>query len=915
MKLLGLNLRGSIGVRKGMGLEEIEIDFTQFGPGLIAITGITGRGKSTIMDNSQPFRELPSKPGTLEEHFELKDSYRVLRFTPGGENIFETKLLIDGLTKKSEAYLYKNGIALNDGLKLSYDREVIKLFGSSKLFFNSVFAAQKTKGIFSLKEGESRELFYEILDINNYTPKEDNAKKYLQNEKNKLEVLENEIKVFTAEMTGCKTSKEDIESKIYAREELASSKMKCEEKINEYRGGIENLNGVIAGLSIKIEQQQEINDRITELTEEIEFHKEKKELELVEIDGQRDAGLNTFESSNEFDKHIKELETKEDFLTGEADREKEEINSSIVVLNNEINANDLKKVQIEAKITRSKTILENKGTIAINLDGKKKWTEEAAKLLAEEKEHLLEIGKLQEGKEVEEKLLQALRESYSNTDKIKSQKDHQLSTIKELITSLEQLKKIGLDRLREEISTIDKVPCNEVIGRDCMFLTRAMESKDTLKDVEDDYDNKIGSKDKERIAILLQLEGTKKFLTEADEEIKAKEEFIQNNFTSKIEAINTLVIALKEKVKEAAGKLAELAKTNWDALDKELAEAEKNDELWQSEIKNLDKANGDKRKQKNDLQERLVNIQDRLNNNLQDVENQILKHGELLEKERKAIINFYTEKKNSTFTKYEMQNEGLKKELAANLVKIDTTLEIQKNEKEVMLKNSRTELEAEENWLKETETKLTDMQIEIADLNNKLIKKQYLTDTIELKNGERLFVEEEIKQWGIIREAMSKTGIPVLKLEISGSEVSRLTNESLRNYDNKFRIVFETTKYTKDKKKQIEIFKTNVIDEDGICDVLNKSGGQKTEIETAMQLAIAHFKRSQGQVKVDTGYLDEGDGSLDVESAGNYFKVIEEAHKRSGVYNTIVITHRPELIEQIPQRIELHDGYFEIIRN
>jgi len=54
---------------------------------------------------------------------------------------------------------------------------------------------------------------------------------------------------------------------------------------------------------------------------------------------------------------------------------------------------------------------------------------------------------------------------------------------------------------------------------------------------------------------------------------------------------------------------------------------------------------------------------------------------------------------------------------------------------------------------------------------------------------------------------------------------------------------------------------------------------------------------------------------LSLKNAQRYFKVIEEAHKRSGVYNTIVITHRPELIEQINQRIELYDGYFEIIRN
>jgi DNA repair exonuclease SbcCD ATPase subunit len=839
----------------------------------------------------------------------------VLKFTPDDENIYETKLLIDGLTKKSEAYLYRNGVALNDGLKGSYDREIVKLFGTPKLFFNSVFAAQKTKGIFALKEGERRELFYEILDIDEYTVREENAKKYLQKEQNRLNVLESEIKIFTGEITVCNITKEDIEKKIYEREELSSAKTMGEVKLKETRKGIDDLNIVVAGLGVKIEQQQEITNRISELTEEIEFQDEKKQLELTEIEGEKEAALNTFTSSNEFDKHIKELETKKNFLNEEFEKENEEISGSIATMNDEINANDLKKVQIEAKISRSKTILENKGTIDVNLDEKRKCTDEAAKILALEKEHLLEIGKLQEGKEGEEKLLQVLRESYANTDKVKSQKDHQLTTVNELIASLEELKKTGLDRLKEEISTIDKVPCSEVVGRGCMFLTRAMESKDTLKDVENDYDAKIVGKEEARDAIFGEIENTEKFLDEANEEIKAKEKEIKDSFTDQIALINEKVDALRVKIKEVAGKLAELAKTNWEALDKELAEAERNAELWQNEIEGLDKACDDKRKQIKDLQERLVNIQERLTNNIKDVEKQIVTHNDLLEKEKKTIISFYAEKKKTTSARYEAQSESLNKELTANKEKIDETLQRQKTEKEIMLRNSRVEIEEEETWLKGTEKELTDLQVEIAELNEKLIKKQSLVDRIAVKNAERLFVEEEIRQWSVVREAMSKTGIPVLKLEVSGTGISKLTNNFLSNYENKFRVVFETTSFTKKDKKQIEVFDIKVLDEDGICNIDYKSGGQKTEIETALQLAIAHFKREQGKVKAKTGYLDEGDGALDLKSANRYFKVIEEAHRLSGVFNTIVITHRPELIERISQRIELSDGYFEIIRN
>lgn len=912
MRLLSLKLRGAIGTRKKLGLEEIEIDFSQFEPGLIAITGDNGYGKTTIIDNSQPFRELPSKPGTLEEHFELKNSYRILKYEFGG-HIYESKLMIDALTGKSEAYLYRDDLALNDGLKGSYDREITKLFGTKKLFFSSVFAAQASKGILSLEESDLRKLFYEILGINEYSPREDLAKKYLQKEQNKLEVLERELKTLTAEKTECNITKEDIEKKIYEREEATQSKTETEAKIKLIRVSIENCNIRIAEINLKIEQQKEIITKINELITDIEFLDEKKELELQEIEGRKTAEINTFNSSNEFDKHIKELEAKINYINEEADKEKKEINKQVLELENGIKTNSARKIEFETKITRSKTIIENRLKIASNLDEKRKLGEEAAKLLATEKEHLLEISLLQEQKEAEEILLKTLRDKYSDADKHHNSNQHQFSTIKELIESLEQLKKTELDRLREEISTIDKVPCTEDVGRNCMFLTRAIESKDKLKDVENDYNNKIMVKIEESNTILLALENTKKLLAEVNEEIKARELQIKEYFTDKITSINEEVLNCRTQIKEIAGKLAEIAKTNWEGLDKELTEAEKNTELWENEIKNIVETNEDKRNNIKPLQARLVNIQEKVTINLQDVENQILTYKQLLEKEKETIISFFKEKKSSTEAKFDSTKINFEKDLAANKLKLDETLKPEKTNCEITLRLKREELELAESSLIALDKKIIDLQTEITELNSKLVRKQFLEDEIQSKNSERLFVEEEIRQWGIIRESMSKTGIPVLKLEISGTEISRLTNNFLRHYDNKFRIVFETTSFTKDKKKQIEVFKIKVLDEDGICNILWKSGGEKVEIETALQLAIANFKRTQGSIKTDTGYLDESDGPLSLKNAQHYFEVIEEAHNLSGVINTIVITHRNELIEKIPQRIELSDGYFTII--
>ena len=61
MKLESLKLAGSKGIRAGMGLEEINIDLTKLPPGLIAVVGPNGTGKTTILDNLQPYRMMPYK--------------------------------------------------------------------------------------------------------------------------------------------------------------------------------------------------------------------------------------------------------------------------------------------------------------------------------------------------------------------------------------------------------------------------------------------------------------------------------------------------------------------------------------------------------------------------------------------------------------------------------------------------------------------------------------------------------------------------------------------------------------------------------------------------------------------------------------------------------------------------------------
>ena len=56
MQPLSLTLKGFRGLRDGLGLDALTLDFERLTDGaeLVAIAGVNGRGKTSVMDNMHP---------------------------------------------------------------------------------------------------------------------------------------------------------------------------------------------------------------------------------------------------------------------------------------------------------------------------------------------------------------------------------------------------------------------------------------------------------------------------------------------------------------------------------------------------------------------------------------------------------------------------------------------------------------------------------------------------------------------------------------------------------------------------------------------------------------------------------------------------------------------------------------------
>lgn len=158
-----LRLRGFLGVKRGLGIDELVLDLKGL-DGLIALSGENGRSKSTVLENLSPYRTLFSRSGSLNLHTYLRDSEKEFHFTHEGHE-YRTLLKIDAESERGEAFVWMDGVPQVDGKRQSYDQYIDNLLGSRFLFQNSVLCAQDSRKLTDLRTGELRELFAEFLRL------------------------------------------------------------------------------------------------------------------------------------------------------------------------------------------------------------------------------------------------------------------------------------------------------------------------------------------------------------------------------------------------------------------------------------------------------------------------------------------------------------------------------------------------------------------------------------------------------------------------------------------------------------------------------------------------------------------------------------------------------------------------------
>lgn len=166
MRLESLALNGFMTAFAG---KKVSIDFTALPPGLIALVGGNGEGKTTLLEAAPAglYREMLSRKGDIKTYAMDRDSTIDSRWSMGDAS-YHSRLTIDGIKGGAAAVLERAGAGkpLNDGKVSTYDPAIAAVFPPLHVFKASAFAAQNKSGSFvKAEKKDRRDIFNSLLGV------------------------------------------------------------------------------------------------------------------------------------------------------------------------------------------------------------------------------------------------------------------------------------------------------------------------------------------------------------------------------------------------------------------------------------------------------------------------------------------------------------------------------------------------------------------------------------------------------------------------------------------------------------------------------------------------------------------------------------------------------------------------------
>ena len=864
MKPISLKLIGSKGVRAGMGAEEISINLSSLPAGLIAICGTNGRGKTTILDNLQPYRIMPYKlrksgnwsPNSFSYFDQFEGSDGLIEFIFGmGGKVYRKYILIDAERRKQEAYLYEaenigdEWKPINDGKTGTYDAAIEKVCGSPSLFFTSVFRSQGAKNLSDYTRGDIMEIIAELLNINHI--KEQGAKageveKHLKSlislDNSKLDMLRGEV------------------SKV---DELRESLAIHEESI----GGNEEI---ISSIKKDVEAKQ------NELTK-VEVNEAAKESDRARLKDMEAANEQDGRETSSLDSEKSDQETAFDAATNGL---KEKLERSEEITAKEVSSlGDEKRDQeitFDSAINGLKEKLERSEKITANAEGiREKVKEEGGK-----QEALSTLKERLSREEAERDTLDSRKERISEKERGLSEIKLQLSQAKYAHDAAIQSAKTKLEHAEKEAAKLEGVDCKgdgaEWINESCRFIKDAVTARNSLESLRSELE-KLSHPSAE----IIDLEERLKALPEIEQESK--------DIAVLLDVCTANIRDVRSKIETAEAELTEIAR--WTKLAPELDKAEE-------DVKQLKVDIEAKEKEKTTALENIASKRGEIEKRMEEDAKQLKTDIEAKEKEKTNALEKIAAKRDEI--------EKRMSERAFGIAKLSGAIGQDTNN---LRQEIQKDMDSKKESLARMEADMKTVQAEASSIKGKI-------DELEKKKGDMKDIEarvaginNEIARWSLFAKACSNDGIISLEIDDSGHGIASIANELLAEcYGSRYSVKI-VTQSAKAKGGMKEDFDITVLDSETgeSASITEKSGGQVTYVEDAIVRAICLMNIQNSERTFGSLFSDEKDGSLDEDKKLAFISVKNKAIELGSHEREFFITQTRELQERADGRIILSD--------
>ena len=303
---MSVRLRGATGIKRGVKRDEITLNFDGYAPGLIALCGANGKGKTTLIENCHPYPQLLTRKGKLQDHFFLKDSLREVVYRNSAYGYMLKFLIqIDGANKSGSCryFIFRQTAGLAgmeweplpgvDGNLKPYEEAAASVFGPIELFLRTAFITQRpAKNLPDLADataGEKKALFAELAGIGYLQGFADAAGDRAKEEAAKCHDAEIRARALEEAVSGKEAAETELKE---AETALEAGQITLEENIKEGKSARAEVDKLQAAFEAERERQWREDSAKADMTRyRASIESRKREIALYQEAAARAGGI------------------------------------------------------------------------------------------------------------------------------------------------------------------------------------------------------------------------------------------------------------------------------------------------------------------------------------------------------------------------------------------------------------------------------------------------------------------------------------------------------------------------------------------------------------------------------------------------------------------------------------------------